>query len=398
MKSRGTLRRSAIGAIAVAATWCFPGCAGWTPVHSTAEWKLFVRDGAPVDVARFERVLEPAFDAVEQRMGPFHGQVPVHAWQAEDTDVAAGREFLPGAAPDGTRQVPGIGPARVRAFHVRGGTSLFAQSGIFLGGGEVGTAVHELVHARLAEEKHEVPLWFEEGLASLFGDGALFEGRWVVDGLAYWPMRELRNQQVEDAELTRLLQISARDSYDARENLMVHFVGWAIVFDLYREQPQADWRTWLAAFREGAAARGNLQEARRRLDHTLAWDTHREWLERLHDPNPGVRIAAAKGVWKLRSLSAVDALLDALETEQHPEVRFALAVNAMLTTGEMRLGRERWWRMREHVFPTIRENELADPEEREAGRELYDSMRRWGSDRRGRAQQAIQELSRFWEE
>ena len=111
-----------------------------------------------------------------------------------------------------------------------------------------------------------------------------------------------------------------------------------------------------------------------------------------------MRIAAAKGVWKLRSLSAVDALLGALEVEEHPDVRFTLAVNAMLSTGEVRLGRERWWRMRREVFPTVRENELEDPTERAAGRQLYDSMRGWGSERRDSAQRAIERLSRFWEE
>jgi hypothetical protein len=36
--------------------------------------------------------------------------------------------------------------------------------------------VHELVHARVSEENAKLPLWFEEGLASLFGDGALYDG------------------------------------------------------------------------------------------------------------------------------------------------------------------------------------------------------------------------------
>lgn len=392
------MRRGVIRAAIVLITSALAGCASWKPVHATDGWTLYVKDGAPVDVARFESALEPAFDIVELRMGPFKGSVPVHAWDDADSKPPSETSLLKDSAEGDLSQVPGIGPARVRAFHVRGGSSLFTASGIYLGCTQVGTAVHELVHARLSEEQDDVPLWFEEGLATLYGDGALHKGVWVVDGLAYWPMRELRNQRIDDIELAHLLQITARDDYDARENLLVHFAGWAIVFDLFRQDPGGTWRDWLAAYETGIVCHGELEEARTRIDRTLSWKTHREWLERLHDPDPGVRLAAAKGVWKLRSLSAVDALIDALETEEDPEVRFALAVNAMLTTGEIRLGRERWWRMRKHVFPTIRENELEDPYEREAGRQLYESMRGWGRDRRERARRAIDRLSRFWEE
>ena len=42
-------------------------CASWKPVHATDGWTLYVKDGAPVDVGRFERALEPAFDLVEER-------------------------------------------------------------------------------------------------------------------------------------------------------------------------------------------------------------------------------------------------------------------------------------------------------------------------------------------
>lgn len=391
------MRRSLMQTAGALAAFVLAGCASWTPIHSTRDWTLLVKDGAPVDVARFERVLEPAFDVVELQMGPFERPVPVHAWDSGNPEEApAALASNPGSTD--LREVPGIGPARVRAFHVRGGSSLFSESGIYIGSAEVGTAVHELVHARLAEHERSTPLWFEEGLATFLGDGFLFEGRWVVDGLAYWPMRELRNLRIDDLELAHVLRITARDDYDARENLLVHFVGWAIVFDLARLDPDGSWEDWMAAYQVGVGCHGELGEARLRLDRTLSWNTHREWLVRLHDPDPGVRIAAAKGVWKLRSLSGVDALLDALEDEEHPEVRFALAVNAMLSTGELRLGRERWWRMRREVFPSVRENQLADPDERAAGRQLYDSMRSWGSERRERARRAIERLSRFWEE
>ena len=391
------MRRSLMQTGGALAVFLLAGCASWTPVHSTSEWTLLVKDGAPVDVARFERVLEPAFDAVEQRMGPFKSSVPVHAWDSTNPDHAP-RALAQGAGDGNLGNLPGVGPARVRAFHVRGGSALFSESGIYLGAAEVGTAVHELVHARLAEDGTSPPLWFEEGLATFLGDGFLFDGRWVVDGLAYWPMRELRNQRIDDLELAHLLRVTARDDYDALENLLVHFAGWAIVFDLAREDPDGTWEDWLAAYRAGSLCHGELGEARLRLDRTLSWNTHTEWLTRLYDPDPGVRSAAAKGVWKLRSLSAVDALLEALEVEEHPEVRFTLAINAMLSTGEIRLGRERWWRMRREVFPAVRENQLEDLDERAAGRQLYDSMRSWGSERRERSRRAIERLSRFWEE
>ena len=69
--------------------------------------------------------------------------------------------------------------------------------------------MHELVHARLAQEGVELPLWFEEGVATFLGDGALVSGRWVVDGLACWPLRELQKARPRGAELRRLL---ARDT------------------------------------------------------------------------------------------------------------------------------------------------------------------------------------------
>jgi len=374
------------------------GCATWTPVRETSAWTLFVKDGAEIDVDHFGAALDPAFAAVERSMGPFRGSVRVHAWNG-DVAMTSGRGGLLVGGEDGALEpVRDIGPARVRAFHVRGGSQLFSSSGVFLGTADVGTAVHELVHARLAELDERVPLWFEEGLASYLGDGAFFEGAWTVDGLACWPLRELREQHLGDRELEHLLSIDARDDYDARENLLVHFVGWAIVFDLRRDLPDATWRGWLEAYREGARLHGGLREARRRLDRTLSWQTHLQWLNRLDAPSPSVRLAAAKGVWKLESRSAIDRLLDRLEIEEHPEVRFALALNCMLATGEMRLGRERWWRMRRLVFPTLRDPELDATDERAAARSLYEAMNRWSPENRASLQAAIEHLARFWEE
>jgi hypothetical protein len=374
------------------------GCRTWTPVHVGSGWTLYVKDDTRVDVDHFGAALDPAFAAVEVRMGAFRDRVRIHAWDGE-TVLEAGRGGMRVGAEGGELEpTRDLGPARVRAFHVRGGTQLFQSSGVFLGAADVGTAVHELVHARLAELAERLPLWFEEGLASLYGDGALFDGAWAVDGLACWPLRELRQQDLGDQELARLLAISARDDYDARENLLVHFVGWAVVFDLRRELPEGSWSEWLALYREGARLRGGLREARTRLDRTLSWQTHVQWLNRLDSVSPPERFAAAKGIWKLESRSAIDRLLDRLEHEQHPQVRYALALNCMLATGEMRLGRERWWRMRRLVFPALKEPGLDDADEQAAALALYASLRSWNPAQRERLQEAIATLARFWEE
>ena len=400
---RGTRSWSVLRARAVllgCACLTVSGCKTWTPIHETSSWTLFARGKSSVDVASFDAALEPAFTVVEAYMGPFDASVRVHAW---DADIGSGTGWA-GLAANGDEQATAtidaedIGPAKVSAFHVRGGWQLFSTTGVFLGAADVGTAVHELVHARLAELDERVPLWFEEGLASLLGDGAWFEGAWTVDGLTCWPLRELREQDLGDDELQRLLSITARDDYDARDNLLVHFVGWAVVFDLRRELPDGEWRDWLRAFREGAKVRGSLREARRRLDRTLSWQTHVQWLNRLDEEGPAARFAAANGIWNLHSRSAIDRLLDRLEVEDHPEVRYALALNCMLASAEMRLGRQRWWRMRRLVFPILDDPQLADPEELTAARELNRALRSWNKEQRESLQESIEALSRFWEE
>ena len=366
------------------------GCSTpWRAAQSSAAWTLYVRDGSRAELAPFEESLDAAFEAVEAEMGPFERRVKIHAWDDELEPNLALRSEM--------EDVPGIGPARVRAFHVRGGANLFAATGVFLGTPEVGTAVHELVHARLAEESFRVPLWFEEGLASLLGDGACFDDRWVVDGLACWPLRELREERIDDAELLRLLDLSARDDNDARENLLVHFVGWAIVFDLALEDPDGTWRQWMDTYERGCRHEGRLTHSRRRLERTLRHSTHETWLERLSDPDAGTRLAAAKGTWKLRSRTAVDCLLDALESEEDPQVRYGLALNAFLATTEMRIGRSRGIRMRELVFPVLRRPQLPDAKEQTAAEDLYAAIR-WSRRRRSNSQQALESLSRFWEE
>jgi hypothetical protein len=363
-------------------------CAVWRPVEVTDSWTLYARPDAEVDAAGYHLAIAPAFEAVEARMGPFEHHVRMHAWDGGATDVT-----LPG---DGqVQEVPGLGSARVRAYHVRPGANPFRADGVFLGTTEVGTIAHELVHARLAESSLAVPLWFEEGLASLWGDGVMFEGRWVVDGLACWPLRELREEELDDGELESILRLRASDAPDSRANLLVHFVGWAIVFDLAREAPEASWREWLAAFERGAQADGRIAHARRRLERALESDVEADWLARLASPDPGQRLATARGLWKLRSRAAVDRLLEQLAGEQHPEVRYACAINAFLAAPEMRVGRSRWMRIRDLALPVLREPGLSDEREAEAAETFYRTL--YGRRRRNSGE-SLAVLNRYWEE
>ena len=373
-------------------------CATWTPVRTAQGWTLYVKDGEQVDVDSFDRALQPAFAAVEQRMGPFEQRVRVHAWEGSVNLSGDHAGVIESGESDQAQDVPGIGPARVRAFHVRGGSLWFDSSGVFLGIAEVGTAVHELVHARVSEENAKLPLWFEEGLASLYGDGALFDGEWIVDGLACWPLRELRQQHLDDEEFEPLLALTAHDEYDARQNLLVHFVGWAIVFDLEQEAPDATWQQWLATFQRGARRQGALAEARERVARTLASDCQAKWLAHLDSPRPGVRFAAAKGLWKLRDVAAIDAMLNALDIEDDPEVRAALALNILLASNDTRIGRSRWSRMAGLVYPTLRDVRVPDEREQAALQDLYQTTRRWDSRRMRSPQDALADLARYWEE
>jgi hypothetical protein len=400
-RAQGSGSRIVRGVAALALALC-ASCASWRPVQHYGQWTLYAKQGENVDLERFRKAVVPALEAVEERLGAFREPVHVHAWNggaelptdkggvAPGAGAAGGAEVVPGQL----ETVPGIGKARVRAFHVHGGSSLFAPTGVFLGTAEAGTAVHELVHARIAELGLELPLWFEEGVASMWGDGALFEGRWVVDGLACWPLRVLRDEPLADSELSRLLRLSARDSYSARDNLLVHFVGWAIVFDLAREMPEAGWRDWLQTFQVSASASSPLEEARTRLRRTLDEASDRQWLARLSNPDPGVRLATAKGLWKLHSTAALQALLTALKDEQHPEVRLGLAVNALLAVNETRVGRSTWRQLWNLVFPTLRDVSVADPLEQSAARDFYRGLRSRG----GSTEDALDRLSRFWEE
>ena len=384
--------------IATALTLSLAGCAtsGWHASERYDRWTLYTHTGEQVDPAAYRAAFDPAFRVVEDALGPFTKHVAVYASASAPSERSTGDEHGTGderireIGDDSAHEIPGIGPARIRAFHSRDSGLFSTPSGIFVSAPEAGTAAHELVHARFAEEELDLPLWLEEGVACLVGDGILYDGRWVVDGLACWPLYELGQQHVTDDELARLVRLHARDDVDARTNVMVHFTGWAIVFDLFRESGKLDVAAWRARYAHGIDA----SEARARLDRTLAPDTALEWLKRLDDPRPEVRLAAAKGVWKLRSVPVVSRLLEALRNEQDPTVQVGFAINALAAAGEMRLPPSLNRRMWSLAGPAIRRAKLDDPAEQAATVQLSRSFWIGGQS----AQPPLQALRRFWAE
>jgi hypothetical protein len=208
-------------------------------------------------------------------------------------------------------------------------------------------------------------------------------------------VQHLRDQPLSDEELARVLKLAATDSSSARDNVLVHFVGWAIVFDLYRGSDGLDWRAWAGQFAGGIS----IGEARRHIESTLSSATEESWLQRLSSPRPATRLATAKGFWKVHSNAAITLILDALEREEDPQVRVGLAVNALAAAGETKLPREMRGRVWSDVWPIMRRGLLADPAENAALRDLYQSYRRRGDKASEKsAGEALQGLRRFWAE
>jgi hypothetical protein len=367
------------------------GCSSWRTVGDYDGWTLHGEKGKEVDASRFQAAIGPAKSAVEEILGPFEKSVRVYAWSGEAGPETSGAHVILDGEGGPVQDVPGIGPARVRAYHARGDDLFGPPSGIFLAAPEGGTAAHELVHARAAEENLELPLWLEEGVACLIGDGFLDRDRWVVDGLSCWPLRELQAQSISDGDLARILSLGASDPASPRENVLAHFVGWAIAFDLYREEGRIDWQGWRKRYEKGLA----LAEARKRLDRTLDPATSLAWMDRLRDPRREIRLATAKGVWKLRSTAIATALLEALEDEKDPEVRVGFAINLLACAGEARLPDVLTGRLWRAAWPALRRADLVDPAESRAARDLVHSFR-------FRSNQSSQEpllaLRRFWAE
>lgn len=367
-------------AIAVVLACGSSACSSWQRVESHERWSLYAERADGVDAESFRRAYEPAFDAVTRVFGDFEAPVRIHALD-EDDDA---RSFA------AVHEVPGIGRARVRAYHTRGEGPFGPTAGVYAGSADPGTAVHELVHARIAEIDPDLPLWFEEGLACVLGDGFLDGDRWVVDGFACWPLRELRDSTPDDRELARLMSVRAEQGTDLRENVLVHFVGWAIVFDMYRADGGVDWPRWITAARTMGVV-----EARERLVRTLSADTEKSWLDRLDDEDRGVRMATAKGLWKLRSESVLRRLLDRLGDEDDPEVQIALAINTLAAAGEREPSGRLTGRMWRTVWPVLRRAELADAKEQAAVESLFASFR-WRGQRDSAG--ALEALERFWAE
>ena len=369
------------------------GCTTWEPAAESEGWSLYVQSGETVSIEEFHGAIQPAYEAVERTLGPFVNRVRVHAWNGGVEMEGGNRGEITDDASEAIEHIPGIGPARVRAFHARGDGGPFSESGVFVGTAKVGIAVHELVHAHFAESNPELPLWFEEGLAMILGDGAMYDGEWIVDGLVCWPWAELRQEELTDEHLAHLLQIRSGDEHTVRDNVLVHFVGWAIAFDLYRELGRLDWRSMLERFRE---APDELAEARRRMEHTLAGNTPIVWLERLGDPLPAIRLAAVRGTWKLHSRAVRQIQMELLGKEDDPHVMASLAVNVVATTGEQPMAgeeREEMWRV---VLPVLGDLTLPDEDETSALRTLYRAYRH--GDGRYDTKAALGRLTRFWEE
>jgi hypothetical protein len=370
-------------------------CSPWRRVGEHEGFTLYVHDGSPVPVEELGSTIAIAREAVEAVMGPFRSRIRVHAWVGELELERGNRGRIRAGEPASGQEVPGIGPARVRAFHTRapGGSG---PAGVFVGTADCGTAVHELVHARLAEEEDHLPLWFEEGYASLIGDGALFRGRWIVDGLWCWPWRELRARPPSDAELEHLLSITAQRDHSVRDNVLVHFVGWAIVFDLWRELGTADWRALLDHFGRSAEP---LHEARRRMERSLAEELPLEWLARAAaSGSAGARLAAVKGTWKLDSVEVALTLLEALKSESDPEVSVAIAVTLLGSAGAARLPDPLRQRLRAEALAALERSgeALSDERERKGARALSQAHRE--ADAGVPARDGLAALSRLWEE
>ncbi|HJM57104.1 MAG TPA: HEAT repeat domain-containing protein [Planctomycetota bacterium] len=365
-------------------------CGGWRRTQEFDGWTLYEMPGATIESAAFEAAFKPALEAVQAELGEFRQSVAVHAWDGSVRITDHGREHVQADDDKGVHDVPGIGPARIQAYHARGGA--FSTSGVFIGAPDVGTAVHELVHARLAEEDPSLPLWFEEGLASLLGDGALFEGRWVPDGLACWPLRELREENLGHDEIERLIAIQSTDQVSVRDNVLVHFLGWAVAFDFYRETGSMEYGEWLAEL----DGEWRVDEIHRRMQRTLNPATERTWIKRLYDPDPGVRMATTKGLWKLRSRMVLDKLVEAMRREVNPQVRASLAINALAAAGEISINWRHWRYLREVVDQALRGVVVDNPVEQEALLRLMGSYSQRGEEQA--ALDALRGLSRFWQE
>lgn len=368
-------------------------CVSWEHDTSGEGWNLYVRPGDGVDAGPYRALLDPAVAAVEAELGPFQRPVRVHAWHG-GVDLTSGTRGVIADGDEAGVVESKLGTARVRAFHVRGDP--FGPGGIFLGEPSPGSAVHELVHARFAELP-DVPLWFEEGLAMFLGDGELVvpaEGTpyWVRDGLCAWPRAMLRDARPTDAELDAVLALRSGVDHTIEENLLVHFVGWALVFDLQREDPEGTWWDWLQTFERDPST------ADERVARSLDRGTQLVWLnDGLTHPEPGVRMATARGQWRGASSPSLQLLSSALRHEQDPEVRATLAINLLAAAGQGRFaGMGRWNGLR-LPLAVLEDLEFGTERDRSAARRLVTAfLGRGGST--AVIEAAFLDLEPYWQE
>lgn len=368
------------------------GCTSWEHAVSGDDWSLYVKPGGGVNVASFEALLDPAVAAVEAELGPFRWPVRVHAWNG-GVELSSGTRGVIEEGADAGLIESDLGTARVRAFHVK--RDPFGAGGIFLGEPSPGSAVHELVHARFAELP-DVPLWFEEGFAMLLGDGELVRpadghAYWVRDGLCAWPRSMLRAERPDAATIAHVLELDSSDDHSIEENLLVHFVGWALVFDLYRSDPHGTWHDWLTTFRADPST------ASERLERSIDRGTLLVWLnDGLSHPEEGVRLATARGQWRGAHSASLQMLSSALRHESAPEVRATLAINLLAAAGQGRFaGMGRWNGMR-LPMNVLEELEFGTAADRDAAQRLLDGFR--GRGRRSSIEDAFRDLERYWQE
>ena len=367
-------------------------CASWQAAAEFDGWTLYAKDGAEVDVDHYSSTFDVAFECVEAHFGLFTESVDVHAIPGSVALASGNRGTITGEE-DVVEYVEGIGATRVPAFHAQGGGGIFEPSGIFIGKLAAGIAVHELVHARVAELNLDLPLWFEEGISTILGDGIERDGRWVMDGFSFWPWLELRADPPTDQELRKLLAISAKEGHSFRDNVLVHFIGWAILFDCLREYDGFEWRLWLDDY---LRSEDRFSWAQTRLARTLEESTMLDWMLRVEEESPATRLATARGCWKLGDERVVKILLDQLEVEEDDEVKVCLVVNAMASMERGGVSSHTERRLWSRGLGALRNVELPIEAEDEAVRELFRSYVRWG--RRRSRQRSFDRLKRYWTE
>jgi hypothetical protein len=368
------------------------GCATWRTVGSYERWSLHEGRHGNVDMAQWQAQVEPARAAVEAWMGEFQVPVQVHSLDQPIHLTDNGQELV--YAAETYQAVPGLHQTEVRGYHLRGNGG--SQAGvIFVRDPNSPTLVHELVHARLAEDEEELPLWFEEGIASLLSDGLMIEGRWIRDGFSAWPWSELRTHRLDGIELRSILELQTTSSSSVRENVLAHLVGWALVFDLWRETHSDDWHTWQAAF----DWEHPLQDAQRRLNRVLSTDVPSEWLRaRLASHNRGVRLAALRGSWKLACPRVGTVLLNALELETDPEVRVALAINILASGKDIASTSVGLLQAHERAKLALTRSPLPIPSEDLAVQGLILALVDAAPGTDPNAGAALESLRRFWDE